>query len=67
MSTVPHNEQSRRPRNLDKPLVFIERPRCPTCGSADLQTRRTTQNGDASLSRDTLCRECKLHFVVVVE
>lgn len=66
MSTA-QTHKTRRPRNSAKPLVFIERAKCPTCGSADLQTRRSVQNGDASVSRDTLCRECNTHFIVVVE
>lgn len=65
MSTA--EQQPRRPRNREKPLVFIERPKCPTCGSAELKTRRTTRNEDASVSRDTVCQECDQHFIVVVD
>jgi len=47
--------------------VFVERPRCPACGSADLKTNKTTRDPDGSACRDTKCRDCGWHFFVVVE
>ena len=51
----------------DPCLVFIERARCPECGSTDLQTQRSTRHGDDSISRRTKCRSCGLGFTVIVE
>ena len=48
--------------------VFIERPRCPSCGSGSLKTRKTLPSqGDDSVTRDTLCKSCGWTFYVVVE
>jgi len=49
--------------------VFIERARCPACGSAELQTIRSQDQGDGSTSRDTRCRNrgCRHRFFVIVE
>jgi hypothetical protein len=48
-------------------LVFIVRPRCPRCGSADLQTIRSKDQGDGTVERRTQCRSCFHRFFVVVE
>ena len=47
--------------------VFIERARCPACGSADLQTLRSKNQGDGTTERRTQCRTCFHKFKVVVE
>jgi DNA-directed RNA polymerase subunit M/transcription elongation factor TFIIS len=47
--------------------VFIERPRCPRCGSAALVTIRTETTGDESLTRRTRCRECQHVFFIIWE
>ena len=47
--------------------VFIERARCPACGSDDLHTTRVEDQGDGSTARTTNCRRCKHHFFVIVE
>ena len=47
--------------------VYIERARCPACGSADLQTIRSKDQGDGTVARRTQCRQCFHKFVVVVE
>ena len=47
--------------------VYIERPRCPVCWSADLKTRKSMRDEDDSITRDTLCRCCGWVFFVVVE
>jgi hypothetical protein len=47
--------------------VFIDRARCPECGSCDLQSYRTDSNGDETVTRRTFCRECFFRFLVVVE
>jgi len=57
-----------KPMKRQPPLtVFIERARCPFCGECNLHTRRSTQGGDGSISRNTQCRACKKVFIVVVE
>lgn len=47
--------------------VHIERPRCPACGSADLQTIRSKDQGDGSKARRTACKKCGHKFFVIVE
>jgi transcriptional regulator NrdR family protein len=47
--------------------VYIERARCPRCRSADLQSYRSTRDGDGSTSRHTQCRACAWRFIVVIE
>jgi DNA-directed RNA polymerase subunit RPC12/RpoP len=48
--------------------VFIERPRCPACGSAELQTIRSkSDKSDGSKARRTACRDCGHRFFVIVE
>jgi len=62
------------PDITDEPLgaeplryVYIERPRCPKCGSIDLQTIRSRNQGDGTIERRTQCRGCFHKFFVVVE
>jgi len=59
--------QTQQQKRLERPIVFLEKPRCPSCNSADLQTKRSAKNGDASTSRNTTCRACGLKFVIVIE
>ncbi|MCX7424830.1 MAG: hypothetical protein NTW96_04285 [Planctomycetia bacterium] len=47
--------------------VFIRRPQCPKCGSANLQTVRSKAQGDGTVERRTQCRSCYHRFFVVVE
>ena len=47
-------------------LTFtIERARCP-CGSTRLAVRKSTPQGDGSQLRNYACRDCGLHFTVIV-
>lgn len=48
-------------------IIFVERPRCPRCGGDDLETKRSTQQGDGSVLRRVWCRDCPAKFYVVVE
>lgn len=51
-----------------RPVVTIERPRCPECGSAHLLTQRSVADqGDGSTLRLTKCRSCGCNFEVVLE
>jgi hypothetical protein len=47
--------------------VYIEKARCPVCGSDDLKTQHSEDQGDGSTKRDTLCRGCGWKFFVVEE
>ncbi len=48
--------------------VFIERPRCPECGSTHLRTIRSkSDKNDGSTSRRTVCKACGHKFFVIVE
>jgi hypothetical protein len=47
--------------------VFIERARCPKCGSDDLHTTRGKNQGDGSTCTTTNCRTCKHHFFIITE
>jgi hypothetical protein len=51
----------------DRLIVFIERPRCPWCGSLNLQTQRSLRQRDGSRKRITVCRDCATNFDVIVE
>jgi DNA-directed RNA polymerase subunit RPC12/RpoP len=61
-ATTAYDQPRERPR-----IVFVERPRCPACGSIRLQTYRTTQNGDSTVTRHARCRDCSQRILVVVE
>ncbi len=42
--------------------VHIERPRCPACGSADLQTIRSKDQGDGSKAGERRARNAVISF-----
>ncbi len=46
--------------------VFAERPRCPSCGSADLKAYRSTSDGE-STTRYVRCQQCGAKFILVLE
>ncbi len=54
--------------NAGEPLkyVFIEIPRCPSCGSTRLLTLRSVAV-DEIRQKSTVCRTCDWRFVVVIE
>ena len=47
--------------------VFVERPRCPVCGSIDLQTVRTERQVDETKIQRKKCRRCAHRFLVIWE
>jgi hypothetical protein len=47
--------------------VWIQWPRCRRCGSMDLKTLRSKNNGDGSWTRRTYCRVCEGRFNVIIE
>ena len=65
MTANPDNDEPVGDLRMD--LVFITRARCPACGSADLQTIRSEDQGDGSTLRRTFCRACFHKFRVIVE
>lgn len=57
----------RRRPNRNKQCVYTELPRCPTCQSANLITRRTKRHPDGAINKDTICRGCGELFIIVAE
>jgi len=48
--------------------VFVERPRCPSCGSENLYLKKThPREADGSVTRDTRCKDCQWDFFIVEE
>jgi hypothetical protein len=62
----PEKEPPAAPRPAPD-YVFIERPRCPACGGADVQTERSEKQGDGTIRRRSHCRQCRHPFYVIVE
>jgi len=56
-----------RPPREGPPYLFIERPRCPNCGSLKLRTYRTSRHGDDSLTRHAACADCGQKVLIVLE
>ena len=50
-----------------RPYVFVERPRCPACGSVDLHPYKTVQQGDGSTLRYVRCKSCGEKAFLVIE
>lgn len=56
------------PTDPERRYVFVERTRCPVCGSPSLRAYKTLPpDGDGSVSRYTRCRACGHKFIVVEE
>lgn len=49
------------------PLVFMQLPHCPYCGSTSRHTVKSQAGGDGSTSRRTECRDCGSRYVLVLE
>lgn len=47
-------------------VVLVERPRCPGCGSCNLQTDRSTREGEI-ITRLATCRTCGAKLMIVLE
>ncbi len=65
--TAPQRRQ--RVSRDDLPIVAIERPRCPACGSTNVRPKRSVTDDDGGVTRDTHCQEpnCRQRFFVVVD
>ena len=48
-------------------VVTYIQPRCPQCGSVDLKTQRSVDQGDGTRIRNTVCRTCGKKFFVMAE
>jgi DNA-directed RNA polymerase subunit M/transcription elongation factor TFIIS len=49
-------------------FVFVLAARCPVCNSRNLRTKKTRpRESDGSVTRETQCKECHHHFLVVIE
>lgn len=62
MDTKPDQELTR----IDR-MVFVERPRCPSCGGTDVKTTRSVSNGDGTRTQHKRCRDCSTPYEVVWE
>jgi hypothetical protein len=47
--------------------VFARLPRCPACGSSELRSRRSIDQGDGSRKRWTTCKICNETFFLILE
>jgi len=52
---------------LDADPAIYQRPRCPRCGSVELQTNRSIDQGDGSRLRWATCRQCEHRLRYVLE
>jgi len=61
--------EARRPKRDELPIVSVQRPRCPYCGSVKVRPVRSTTDSDGVVTRDTHCQEqsCRQRFFVIVE
>lgn len=66
MTTTTKVDTRPAARSNDR-YVFIERAKCPACGSVRLRTYRTSRHGDDSVTRHTECRDCGEKFFVILE
>lgn len=50
-------------------VVTLTAPACPECGTTELTTQRSIDNGDGSRTRVTICDDpsCRTRFDIVVE
>jgi len=47
--------------------VHWKRPRCPSCGSTKLKTRRSKKQPSGAVWRSTVCLTCGVRFILIVE
>ena len=64
----PKTVTARRASQHDPPvLIFVERPRCPECGSVRLLARKTLDGGDGTITRRCRCDGCGARVDLVLE
>jgi len=64
--TKPRRQRRLAPPGSPTRYVYVERPRCPICSSAELRHYRTERDGE-TISRHTRCVPCGHRFIVVAE
>jgi hypothetical protein len=47
--------------------VYVERPRCPSCGSASLLAIRSKSHDDGTTERRVQCQGCYHKFFLILE
>jgi hypothetical protein len=52
---------------VDVPLVTVIAPACPWCRALKPIPVRSEQNGDGSVTRRCVCRECSKRFKLLIE
>lgn len=52
---------------LTAPIVFVVAPACPLCRAPRPIVVRSEQNGDGSVTRKAICRQCSTRFKICVE
>ena len=48
-------------------FIFVERPRCPLCGSRELKTYRSTSHDDGTRERHARCVSCGQRSRLIIE
>ncbi len=63
------SSEAQRKRDADPAerlrFCFVDKPRCPRCGSARLKTLRSMPAEDESRTQRKLCEDCGWRFFVV--
>lgn len=54
-------------RRAEPLYVHVARPRCPGCSSPNLLSYKTVEQGDGTLLRYSLCRDCHAKCKVILE
>lgn len=49
------------------PMVFVQIPTCPGCGSTKHNRIRSEAAGDGSVTRKVVCTDCSTRFKIVLE
>lgn len=65
--TEPNQPKRARTDWSAAPVVLIERPTCPNCGSEDLESIRGKRVDATLIESRRRCRQCELAFLVFSE
>lgn len=47
--------------------LYVERPKCPSCGGHRLRAYKSRSESDGSVTRYAICQDCERRVVIVVE
>ncbi len=61
------DRRTHAPQDASTRYVFVERPRCPRCGSSSHRAYRSVEQCDGSRMKWTVCQACREKFIVVLE